>query len=489
MKLIKKIAAIMFAFMMVVSMSCNVKADEGTTPTTEKGTIKIDPANPNEEYKIYKILKLESYDETNKLYSYTKTGDQWDDFIDSAVTDGYLTINTDGYVTFSTTKNSPADVREFARKALAYATDKKITETSTATTGANDTSVTIDGLELGYYLVGSTVGALCSLDTTNPEVTVRDKNEAPTVEKKIAIDGHFDNLTSSNSAHIGEVVGFQSTISVKPGAKNYTLHDTMNEHLDFKGHLYQAHTNLGNLDLNKYIVVQNDPTDGCTFEVSFTDVFYNDFRSQIDDGSLKQIVIQYLTTVKDDAVVKEEMKNTTHLSYGDNNTTTEDSETITKTFGITVFKYTGDNKALEGAEFKLSTDSSCKDTTKDLKFKNLEGKYRYNTSGDITLISSDKGYIHIEGLKEGTYYLKETKAPKGYNLLKAPLEIKIDSAGKIYLNGSLTENAGDVRVQNKSGTVLPSTGGAGTTMIYLVGAVLVLGSGVVLVTKRRVKGK
>lgn len=61
------------------------------------------------------------------------------------------------------------------------------------------------------------------------------------------------------------------------------------------------------------------------------------------------------------------MKNTTHLSYGDNNTTTEDSETITKTFGITVFKYTGDNKALEGAEFKLSTDSSCKDTTKDLE--------------------------------------------------------------------------------------------------------------------------
>lgn len=98
-------------------------------------------------------MNLESYDETKQLYSYTKTGDQWDAFIDLAVTEGYLTINTDEYVTFSTTKNSPADVREFARKALAYATDKKITGTSTATTGANDTSVTIDGLELGYYLV------------------------------------------------------------------------------------------------------------------------------------------------------------------------------------------------------------------------------------------------------------------------------------------------------------------------------------------------
>lgn len=484
MKLIKKIAAIMFAFMMVVSMSCNVKA-AGT------GKITISPANPNEEYKIYKILKLESYDETKQLYSYTKTGDQWDAFIDLAVTDGYLKINTDGYVTFSTAKNSEADIREFAQKALAYAKKNNVTATQTVTPDAGATTATIDKLDLGYYLVGSTVGALCSLDTTNPEVTVRDKNEAPTVEKKIAIDGHFDNLTSSNSAHIGEVVGFQSTISVKPGAKNYTLHDTMNEHLDFKGHLYQADTNLGNLDLNKYIVVQNDPTDGCTFEVSFTDAFYNDFRSQIDDGSLKQIVIQYLTTVKDDAVVKEEMKNTTHLSYGDNNTTTEDSETITKTFGIPVFKYTKNDQALAGAEFMLSTDPNCTDESKTLKFtlNNDTNKYRFAAHGNATLTSLDNGRIDIEGLKAGTYYLKETKAPDGYNLLKTPVKIRIDSEGKIYVDDSTTVNTGDVKVKNNSGTVLPSTGGAGTTMIYLVGAVLVLGSGVVLVTKRRVKGK
>lgn len=484
MKLIKKIAAIMFAFMMVVSMSCNVKA-AGT------GKITISPANPNEEYKIYKILKLESYDETKQLYSYTKTGDQWDAFIDLAVTDGYLKINTDGYVTFSTTKNSEADIREFAQKALAYAKKNNVTATQTVTPYAGATTATIDKLDLGYYLVGSTVGALCSLDTTNPEVTVRDKNEAPTVEKKIAIDGHFDNLTSSNSAHIGEVVGFQSTISVKPGAKNYTLHDTMNEHLDFKGHLYQAHTNLGNLDLNKYIVVQNDPTDGCTFEVSFTDAFYNDFRSQIDDGSLKQIVIQYLTTVKDDAVVKEEMKNTTHLSYGDNNTTTEDSETITKTFGIPVFKYTKNDQALAGAEFMLSTDPNCTDESKTLKFtlNNDTNKYRFAAHGNATLTSLDNGRIDIEGLKAGTYYLKETKAPDGYNLLKKPVTITIDSEGKIYVDGSGEVNNGDVRVQNNSGTLLPNTGGTGTTMIYLIGGALVLGSGVVLVTKRRVKGK
>lgn len=481
MKLIKKIAAMLFAFAMVFSMGTNVKAEE-------TGEITIDPANAGETYNVYKILTLKSYDKDKELYSYVKNGDKWDGFIDSAQAEGYLTINDDGYVEFDA-KKSDKDYREFAQKALAYAKKNNVTATQTVTPVAGATTATIDKLDLGYYLVGSTVGALCSLDTTNPKVTVRDKNEAPTVEKKIAIDGYFDNLTSSNSAHIGEVVGFQSTISVKPGAKNYTLHDTMNEHLDFKGHLYQAHTNLGNLDLNKYIVVQNDPTDGCTFEVSFTDAFYNDFRSQIDDGSLKQIFIQYLTTVKDDAVVKDEMKNTTHLTYGDNNTTTEYSETITKTFGIPVFKYTKNDQALAGAEFMLSTDPNCTDGSKALKFTlNGDNKYRFDsTSTNKTLTSLDNGRIDIEGLKAGTYYLKETKAPDGYNLLKKIQIIEIGEDGSIKLNG--TENTGDVKVENNSGIELPSTGGMGTTLIYLAGIVLVVLSGYVLISKRRASTK
>lgn len=487
MKLIKKIAAIMFAFMMVVSMSCNVKA-AGT------GKITISPANPNEEYKIYKILNLESYDETKQLYSYTKTGDQWDAFIDLAVTEGYLKINTDGYVTFSTTKGSPADVREFARKALAYATDKKITETSTATTGANDTSATIDGLELGYYLVGSSMGALCSLDTAHPEVTINDKNKKPTVEKKIALNNNINNLDSNNSANIGDDVIFLTTINVQPGAKNYVLHDKMDVHLAYQC-IMDVHDNLSSLVGTTDFVVKTDGlTDGCTFELSFTEAYYKKNRESIDTGNLTQIYIKYLAKVKDNAVINEPMKNTTHLTYGDNNTETNKPETTTKTFGIPVFKYTNVNTPLAGAEFILSTDPNCVDDTKNLKFtKNTEGKYRYDKTGSTTLTSldkgRDKGRIDVEGLKAGTYYLKETKAPDGYNLLKKPVTITIDSEGKIYVDGSGEVNNGDVRVQNNSGTLLPNTGGVGTTMIYLIGGVLVLGSGVVLATKRRVKNK
>lgn len=483
MKLIKKIAAIMFAFMMVVSMSCNVKA-AGT------GKITISPANPNEEYKIYKILNLESYDETKQLYSYTKTGDQWDAFIDLAVTEGYLKINTDGYVTFSTTKGSPADVREFARKALAYATDKKITETSTAKTGANDTSVTIDGLELGYYLVGSSMGALCSLDTAHPEVTINDKNKKPTVEKKIALNNNINNLDSNNSANIGDDVIFLTTINVQPGAKNYVLHDKMDVHLAYQC-IMDVHDNLSSLvDTTDFVVKTDGLTDGCTFELSFTEAYYKKNRESIDTGNLTQIYIKYLAKVKDNAVINEPMKNTTHLTYGDNNTETNKPETTTKTFGIPVFKYTGNDEALPGAKFILSTDPQCEDVNQTLKFKkNTAGIYRYDAKGTATLESSSTGRIDIEGLKEGTYYLKETKAPDGYNLLKTPVKIRIDSEGKIYVDESTTANTGDVKVANKSGTVLPSTGGAGTTMIYLIGGALVLGSGVVLVTKRRVKNK
>lgn len=121
MKLIKKIAAMLFAFAMVFSMGSNVKA-EGT------GNITINPANAGETYNVYKILTLKSYDKDKELYSYVKNGDKWDGFIDSAQAEGYLTINDDGYVEFDA-KKSDKDYREFAQKALAYAKKNNVTAT------------------------------------------------------------------------------------------------------------------------------------------------------------------------------------------------------------------------------------------------------------------------------------------------------------------------------------------------------------------------
>ena len=138
----------------------------------------------------------------------------------------------------------------------------------------------------------------------------------------------------------------------------------------------------------------------------------------------------------------------------------------------------------------LSTDPKCTDESKTLKFtlNNDTNKYRFAADGgNATLTSLNNGRIDIEGLKAGTYYLKETKAPDGYNLLKTIQKIEIGEDGSIKLNGNVI--TGDVKVKNNSGIELPSTGGMGTTLIYLAGIVLVVLSGYVLISKRRASTK
>lgn len=472
MKLIKKIAAIMFAFMMVVSMSCNVKA-AGT------GKITIDNAKNGETYTIYQVLTLESSDVGKGLYSYIPVNDAWKAYFKTEEGKKYMTVDDNGYVT---TKYTETNAQELAQALIKQA--KTINYNSQSITADKDGTIEFTGLALGYYVVDTTVGTLCGLNTANPEVTIEDKNKKPTVEKKI-VEG--DQLADKNSANIGDAVNFKTTITAQAGAKKYVLHDTMSGSLTFNDDVVVTYNGNVLNDSDDYTVTKPG-ADGCTFDVTFKDSFLNKL------GANDKIEVTYSATVNDNAVVKDPMTNKTHLTYGDKNTETNKPETTTKTFGIPVFKYTNVNTPLAGAEFILSTDPNCVDDTKNLKFtKNTEGKYRYDKTGSTTLTSldkgRDKGRIDVEGLKAGTYYLKETKAPDGYNLLKKPVTITIDSEGKIYVDGSGEVNNGDVRVQNNSGTLLPNTGGVGTTMIYLIGGVLVLGSGVVLATKRRVKNK
>ena len=464
----------MFAFMMVVSMSCNVKA-AGT------GKITIDNAKNGETYTIYQVLTLESSDVGKGLYSYIPVNDAWKAYFKTEEGKKYMTVDDNGYVT---TKYTETNAQELAQALIKQA--KTINYNPQSITADKDGTIEFTGLALGYYVVDTTVGTLCGLNTANPEVTIEDKNKKPTVEKKI-VEG--DQLADKNSANIGDAVNFKTTITAQAGAKKYVLHDTMSGSLTFNDDVVVTYNGNVLNDSDDYDYTVTKPgADGCTFDVTFKDSFLNKL------GANDKIEVTYSATVNDNAVVKDPMTNKTHLTYGDKNTETNKPETTTKTFGIPVFKYTNVNTPLAGAEFILSTDPNCVDDTKNLKFtKNTEGKYRYDKTGSTTLTSldkgRDKGRIDVEGLKAGTYYLKETKAPDGYNLLKKPVTITIDSEGKIYVDGSGEVNNGDVRVQNNSGTLLPNTGGVGTTMIYLIGGVLVLGSGVVLATKRRVKNK
>lgn len=230
-----------------------------------------------------------------------------------------------------------------------------------------------------------------------------------------------------------------------------------------------------------------ETTDG--FTIDFSEAFLKRFEDKE-----YALIVMYSATLTEEAVIGGTGNtNETYLKYGVSSESNH-STTTTYTFGIPVLKYTGIEKTpLAGAKFKLYTDSNCNDESTALKFSlNNNNKYRYDSTNGKTVLTSleTTGRIDIEGLEAGTYYLKEIEAPKGYNLLANAVEVQITQDGKVMVKkGANLEEVTEVEVENKTGTVLPSTGGVGTTMIYLVGAVLVLGSGVVLVTKRRVKNK
>ncbi|MCQ4804280.1 SpaH/EbpB family LPXTG-anchored major pilin [Holdemanella sp. MSK.7.32] len=493
MKLIKKIAAIMFALMMVVSMSSNVKADEGTTVTTEKGIITINNAVNGQTYTIYKLLDLESYEpkkneqgEEIGNYSY-KPNTDWNDFISEAADSAnikYFDINKNGYVTWN---GAITDSRkaEFAQKALAYATTNNIGNKGTAT--ASNNTVTFDNLDLGYYLVDSSVGALCGLNTTNSTATIEEKNGVPSVEKKI-VQNNTD--VESNFANIGETINFKTTITAQKGAQSYVLHDTMEKGFTFNKDVkvkVSGQTNYLN-STTDYEVVEN-AEDKCTFDIKFKE----EFLKTINDTT--KIEVTYSATLNGDAEIHDNNDNTTHLTYGEkNNTTTSTTHTIT--YGINVLKYTGDTtNTLANAKFSLY-DAETNGNTYKLVQKTGTTNYRLamtDEAGITEITTTNTGMFSIQGLKPGTYWLEETAAPKGYNKLAKRIKVEINNGGNLIVdNNDRGENnlpINQVNVENKTGTVLPSTGGAGTTMIYLIGGALVLGSGVVLVTKRRVKGK
>lgn len=462
MKLIKKIAAMLFAFAMVFSMTGVVQADE-----TTDGSITINNAIEGQTYTIYKILDLESYDGNN--YSY-KAESGWDAFITGAGK-SYLKTNENGYVEFVGTE---ADMPAFAKSALKFAKDNSLKKVASKTADATNT-VTFGTLSLGYYLIDSSTGALCSLDTTRPTATVQEKNSVPTVDKTI-LDSN--NTTKKNSANIGDKVLFKTTIDVEKGAENYVLHDKMDAGLTFDS-ILSVQANQPSPVLGTDCILQTKNLgDDCTFHLVFTQEYLNNLTDS------HEIDVVYGATVNENAKINQANTNQTWLTYGDNKKSNVD-ETQTFSFGIPVFKYTGLTKTgLADAQFKLYNDKACKDEVKLTKAD--DHTYRVDPKGNATMVSPIDGKFNVNGLKAGTYYLKEMAAPKGYNKLANPITVTIDNDGNITADGKTTTEVG---VENKSGTLLPSTGGMGTTLIYLAGIVLVVLSGYVLISKRRASTK
>ena len=485
-KTIKKLMAALLAVALLCAMAVPAFAAEGTA--TGSGTITIDKAINGETYTAYKIFNvISSKMETDGSMTYVYTvADGWADFFNQSEVKNYVSVDTHGQPTWVESKKSVADLQAFAKLALTYASTNGITG-KTATAAGNQ--AVINGLAAGYYVVSTTAGSLCVLNTNGSDLKIDEKNEAPTIDKKI------DGSKSTNDAAIGDVVNYTVTIHAKKGATGYVLTDTMTKGLTFNRDSLTVKVGATTLAENTHYTVAVDAaaTDGSTkFTVTFKDTYLNTIDGDTD------IVVSYTATVNKDAVIGTTGNtNTAQLKYGNNSTV--ESTTTTYSYKFDLVKTDNSKKLLTGAKFKLY-DSQTSTTPVKLIKDATTGNYRVaetSESGavDEIVIDSFKA-VTISGLNKKTYYLEETLAPAGYNKLTERQSVELGKEGFVAdatINNSGSEGAtwteGGVQVINNTGATLPSTGGMGTTLFYVIGGGLMVAAVVLLVTKKRMENK
>lgn len=469
-KTFKKLFAALLAAALVLAMAVPAFA---VTNTGINGSITISNTVKDETYTIYRLFKLDSYDGDH--YSYTVEND-WKDFFKTGAGKDYIELDGQGHPTWKSGVDGTDDsdtVAALAKAALTWAKVKGITGTAETATG--DT-VTFFNLDLGYYLVDSSMGALCGLNTTTPNVTIKEKNGQPTIEKEVK---NGDAWGTTNDAKIGDTVEFKITIHVEAGAQSYKVTDTMEKGLSFISGSVKIDNEALN-DNNATLTLKQNDGDP-TFTLAFAD-------SYVANKVGQDIVVTYTATLNENAVVAGN-KNSATLHYS--NKQTVNKETTTYTYEFDLLKVDGaDHKLLNGAEFKLY---DAENGGSVIKVVPVAGGYRVangDETGAVDTIKVD-GKVHISGLDKTTYWLEETKAPDGYNMLteRKPVSLTNGSNNTTLTSNTWSEADHGVAVENNAGTVLPSTGGMGTTLFYVIGGGLMVAAVVLLVTKKRMEHK
>lgn len=517
MKKMKKFASILLALVMAMALTVPAFAVEGdeTTPTT--GSITVSNPVEGETYTAYKIFDVKY---SGKNYSYTiKSDSKWYSTVNAYATEtnGLTLTEAAGvpgeyYVTVDTDKFSAAD---FAN------TLSKVSRTDMSGTPLEKNSegkLVATGLDLGYYFVTSSVGALCDLTTTNPNATVTEKNDIP-----------FDKTIDVHTVEVGQTVTFTLTAKVPDATAferfTYQMKDTMSEGLTFDG-VNSISVSTVPKDVEEGSVLTTPGTNLTSYWTAET--VGNGFTLNFDvktmqSGSIEVgtwIVVTYTATVNDGAIADIE-ENDAKLIYSHNPSNSEDTkERDDKEYVYSAkLEINKDNKAgqpLAGAEFVLYKKGGTDGNT------NLYYRWNDATSDEaehITWVEDIKDATHVtteivgegenakavayfNGLKDGTYYLKETKAPEGYNPLPEDLSVTIDGKSVLTDDGTGVPVAGmDTEatlqaaltkvqdVENDTGALMPETGGIGTTIFYTLGGLMVVAAGVLLVTKRRMQSK
>lgn len=483
MKKLKRMLALLAAFALVLAMAVPAWAENATT-----GSITIQGTEVGETYSIYKIFDVVSYDTSvspSKIVY--KVTSKWKSFFaDGEVGATYITLDKNDQVSKTTLNANNA--AEFAAKAIAWAQNASHGISVTDSKKAEANSVTFDNVANGYYLVDTSLGALCSLDNvTGESVTIKEKNDVPQVEKRVKDGADYK---ESNSAKIGDKVDYQTTITITGNVTNVILHDKMENGLTFDKDSVKVQVNGIDVAADNYTLKKagTESENPCTFEIEFKDEYIAGLAKNT------KIVVTYSATLNEKAVIgMTGNKNDTWLKYG--NSGSVDSETTTYSYSFDIVKTDSTGALLAGAKFRLYSDAECENEVA-LVVDSGANTYRVAKTGEtgVVIETNADSALTIKGLKNGTYYLKEIEAPKGYNMLENAAEVTINSAN-ISSNLSKTESkwvdgtSTGIHVINNAGTTLPSTGGMGTTIFYVVGGGLMAVAVVLLVTKKRMENK
>ena len=510
MKRIKKLAAAMLTAIMMMTMTVtafaagkctltvNVKSGEGVPQQTLEGqTINL--------YKLFDVTESKTGGTAN--YAYT-VNDTYKSALASVLKiDENSTNETIVKAVTNLGESNNSKVQKFANDFTAYALQNSLAATTTSNKLGDVTSHTFSNLDAGYYLVYVTGGkeiqsSLVTVDDTTNTVDL--KTEAPSIAKE----------ADKTTVEIGQVVKYTVTGSIPDTTEYseyvYKIHDELSTGLDFvndeNGTALEAGATTVNVKVaftDAGVTAVGTAPATATLDKGNNRKMSLDLSTWVRDNQAnkgKKFTVTYYAKVNKGAVVTE--KNKAQLEYGNKpgeTTTTTPSEAKTPTYPLDILKKkSGTDEKLAGAKFSLYKTKDDADKGQNaITVSGNKGNYVVDSTSSVTEFESvndiaGKGYnLRVNGLAEGTYYLVETKAPDGFNKLTAPVVIKITKSSDADVNNWTIskDNANEedkiIDIENSTGSLLPSTGGAGVIVFAGVAILLVFGVAVSFIRDKR----
>ncbi len=452
MKKMKKIFALLIAMVMVLGMATSVFA----------ASVEVKDVIDGEEYTAYKILNYTANDDKSAVSYYLSSAEytQIGSVLEAA---GFaFTASSDG-TQYTVNNAETVDVAGAAAYLKAHLSELGDALGKFGPVTGADGEANFTGLGTGYFFITSTAGSFAALHDETDIATVVEKNTVTTPDKKQGDEAgtYADDQLDKG---IGDTVYYDAEIKIGKGA-NYEITgtDTLSTGLKLNHADGDITVKVDGTDVPAANYTLN-ATDG-----GFTIVFTADYISTLAENDV--IMIEYSAVITEDVPIRQLTPNTWTIDYSNQHF---DDHTDIKTYDAQVYKVDATTEEfLAGAGFKLY--DALTGGNQITVAKDDTGYYVSADADEEIMIESAEG-ANIRGLAPGTYYLEETTVPDGYNKLAARVAFTVTKDATA---------AAEITVENESGSVLPSTGGIGTTIFYIIGAILVVGAGVVLVTRRR----